>query len=179
MRGRIRLRDIYLNQWEVWEFKYKNNAIYVFLSSSDFLSVVFLFVFFFCYNVIHLRWMTVVAHPIFLHPVSLTSSAPLPDTTIHLLTYYIDSNRRRPPPPVVLPVLHSDPRTLARPLSGIPPDPLPFAFLALSSVRRTPHVLIAPIAPIAPMGSANNNIIHRPYFCLRGSSGSGRGWGGA
>ena len=34
----------------------------MFLSLSDFLFVVFLFVSFFCYNVVHLRWVTVVAH---------------------------------------------------------------------------------------------------------------------
>ena len=82
-----------------------------------------------------------------LRPVSLTSSAPYPVTTFSSADIPYEPIAVCPPPPVVLPVLHSNPRTLARPLSGIPPDPLPFAFLTLSSVRRCSPTSSSPPSP--------------------------------
>ena len=99
----------------------KSNAVYRFLSLSFFLFVVFLFVFFFCYNVIHLRWMTVVAH-LRSPPGRSDLIRFLPRCHLfHPLILY----RTQSPLPAVPSVLHSGPRILAPPVSGILPDPLP------------------------------------------------------
>ena len=81
-------------------------------------------------------------------PVNLTSSAPLPDRTIILLT----CPRNQSPFSAVPPVLHSGPQILAPAFSGIPLDPLPIAFLAISSVRRTPPRPYRPNRPHRPHG---------------------------
>ena len=119
----------------------------------------FLFVFFFCYNVIHLRWMTVVVHlrsppgkshlirfsPRYNDPFANILKIPI--AVVHRRSSFCPSYIRIPEPSLV--------RCLE---SHRIPCPSHSSQSPLSAAL--PHVLIglvAPVAPMAPMGPANNN----------------------
>ena len=121
-------------------------------------SVVFLFVFFFCYNVIHLRWMTVVAH--LRSPTGKSHLIRfLPRCHLfHPLIFY----RNQSPLPAVPSVLHSGPQILA-PVSGILPDPLPShssLFPPFADAPPRPHRPHRPHGPGEKQhGNRNNWVI--------------------
>ena len=115
----------------------------MFLSLSDFLFAVF----FFYYNFIHLRWMTVVVH---------LRSPPGKSHLIHFLPrchpfHQLIFYRNQAPLPAVPPVLHSRPQILAPPFPGVLPDLLP------SHSSLFPPFADAPPHPHCPYRS------HRPH----------------
>ena len=145
--------DVYVSLWEWGAFKQQFNTFYLFLSSFFFSSSFFLF----CYNVIHLRWMTVVAHRHLSLPVSITSSALYPNAAISS-----DDVLRKP----IAVSCRSTRLTFQypNPRSSVIRDPTGSPALHFS---RFPPSYVAPPCPHRPrrpMCPTNNDIFINFYF---------------